>query len=326
MKYMRKFISIILLIFVFTGCTSYAQNQNLRFANNDYINIWSESFGNHKNPAVLLISGAGSQGILWPDIFCKELAKQGYFVIRFDHRDSGKSTSVNYLFDQYTIMDMAKDAVAVLDHYKIKKANIVGFSMGGQIGQFLGAYYPNRVNSLTLIATSTSFKEGFRAFLGNYNHDDNDLSQPSDEYLSWTTSYLFNKHKSNLEGSVDDFMECWRMLNGNQTPFDEELFYKIALENYYRGNGDNAYNHHAFAMISSFDEHAKVPQLIKAPTIVLHGTADPLFGVDHGQSLQKNIKGAKLIIVEGMGHCLNTKFYGKIINAIKEVSNKSQID
>src|SRR6516164_2532126 len=93
------------------------------------IHLWVESFGSSSDTPILLITGAGSQGILWPNEFCQKLAGHGYFVIRYDHRDTGKSSRIDYQVSPYTVMDLSRDAIAVLDHFNIESAHIIGFSM-----------------------------------------------------------------------------------------------------------------------------------------------------------------------------------------------------
>lgn len=287
-------------------------------ANN--IKLWTESFGDEHNPPILLIIGAGAQSILWPDKFCQKLADQGFYVIRYDHRDTGESSKINFKKHPYTVMDLTKDAVAVLDKYKINQANIVGFSMGGQIAQFMAAYYPSRVLSLTLIGTSTSFKEGFDAFAGVAPKEDA-LSAPLPYYVEWATRKVDYKKQTRSQ-KIKDFIHSWKLLNGDKTPFDEKLYTLIAERSFARSKLDNPYFHHSKAMQASFAEHEKAPSLITAPTLIIHGTEDPVFGVDHAEALHDAISDSKLEIIEGMGHALNTHFYDQIVGLIKERAQK----
>ncbi len=118
------------------------------------VDICTESFGNSNDPAVLLIMGAMSSLDWWDRDFCLRLADQGRFVIRYDHRDVGRSTIYEPGTSNYTITDMADDAAGVLDAYSIEQAHIVGMSLGGLIGQILALRYPDRVFTLTLMASS----------------------------------------------------------------------------------------------------------------------------------------------------------------------------
>jgi pimeloyl-ACP methyl ester carboxylesterase len=282
------------------------------------VTLWTESFGAKQNPPILLIIGAGSQAILWPDEFCQKLAKEGFFVIRYDHRDSGKSSAVNYPKQPYTVMDLSKDATAVLDYYKIKKAHIVGFSMGGQIAQFLGAYFPSRVLTLTLMATSTSFKEGFDAFAGNPIEG---LSPPKDYYVKWATRGV-DQTKQTTNERIKDFVHSWKLLNGDKIPFDTALYTQIAKDSLTRSKLTNPYSGHALAMKASFADHKRAPGLIKAPTLIIHGSEDPVFEVDHAEALHDTITDSELVIIDNMGHNLNTHFYDEIIALIKAQTQK----
>ena len=127
-------------------------NEEILKINN--VEICTESFGNPNNPAVLLIMGAMSSLDWWDEDFCLRLAERERFVIRYDHRDLGRSTTYPPGTSNYTITDMADDAIGVLDAYSIDKAHIVGMSLGGMIGQILALRYPDRIDSLTLIASS----------------------------------------------------------------------------------------------------------------------------------------------------------------------------
>ena len=137
-------------------------NEQILKINN--VEICTESFGNPNNPAVLLIMGAMSSLDWWDEDFCLRLAERERFVIRYDHRDLGRSTTYPPGTSNYTITDMADDAIGVLDAYSIEKAHIVGMSLGGMIGQILALRYPDRIDSLTLIASSVRFDLSLRSW------------------------------------------------------------------------------------------------------------------------------------------------------------------
>lgn len=278
------------------------------------INIWIESFGDPKDEPIVLISGAGAQCVLWPSAFCQKLVEQGYFVIRYDNRDTGKSSAVNYTESPYTILDLAKDAVEVLKSFSLKSAHIVGFSMGGQIAQFIGAYYATYAKSLTLIGTSTSFKEGFDAFSGKEIIEG--LSPPRSHYIKWATRPV-NVDQQSLAEKVEDFVTSWKFLSGDKAPFDEKLYKEIGIDCYERSELTNPYPNHALAMQASYEEHRKAPALIKVPTLIIHGTEDPVFPIDHAESLHKAIKGSNLAIVNDMGHNVGAIFFDEIIKLIR---------
>ena len=113
------------------------------------INIWYETFGNETDQAILLIMGNSAQGIMWPDDFCQTIANNNRYVIRFDNRDTGLSTCLDFDETPYNLFDLAKDALGLLDALQIKKAHIVGLSMGGSIAQLLAITNADRIFSIT---------------------------------------------------------------------------------------------------------------------------------------------------------------------------------
>lgn len=278
------------------------------------MDIWVESFGDPKNTAILLVSGAGSQCKNWPDEFCNRIAADGYFVIRYDHRDTGKSSPVNYFQTPYTSMDLTKDAIGVLDSFDIQSAHIVGFSMGGQIAQFIGAYFPDYALSITLIATSISFKEGFDAFLGTMSNDG--LSQPKQKYITWAIR-LTDVTGLSHEEKIRDFLLSKKLLNGEKAPFDEDFWEKIAHDVYTRSELHNPYPNHAMAMKASYKDHAEALPRIDKETLIIHGKEDPVFEIDHAHALHEKIQKSRLVFIDDMGHHLNTRFFDELLSLIK---------
>ncbi|PIE37184.1 MAG: alpha/beta hydrolase, partial [Gammaproteobacteria bacterium] len=130
------------------------------------VKIWSESFGDKSNPALLLIMGAMNQSVFWPKEFCEELAKSGYYVIRYDHRDTGKSDGIDYQKNPYDLTVMKNDALSVLNAHHTKEATVVGLSMGGYISQLLAVENPEKVSRLVLISTSADHRPYMEATMG----------------------------------------------------------------------------------------------------------------------------------------------------------------
>ncbi|MBA3814177.1 MAG: alpha/beta hydrolase [Alphaproteobacteria bacterium] len=169
------------------------------------LEFWTETFGKRENPALVLIMGSGGQGLLWPQKFCEELAdKGGFFVIRYDNRDVGLSSTIDYQKSPYTLLDMAKDAVAILDDYDIRKAHVVGMSMGGPIAMLMEAHFPDRVASLTLMATTSDMRSNFAALQGKPSPSP--LSPPQPVIVEWVKSYVANPPKT-LDEKVEKFLE-----------------------------------------------------------------------------------------------------------------------
>src|SRR5262249_18339274 len=130
------------------------------------IDIWCEDFGNSREPALLLVMGAGGQALLWPDEFCAALAAAGRYVIRYDNRDTGQSTCFDFAQSPYTLSDMARDAVGVLDAFGIERAQVAGASMGGMIVQTLAIEHAPRLRTLTSIMSSPSGASIMKGMLG----------------------------------------------------------------------------------------------------------------------------------------------------------------
>ena len=173
------------------------------------LEIYTESFGTQKKPAILLIAGAMAPARFWTDEFCQQLADAGYCVIRYDHRDMGLSSAVDYTQNPYTVDDLAQDAIAVLDAYNIQKADIIGHSMGSIIAQLMALDYPTRVSRITLISSPLLV-----------------AVQPNaqeQEILDATWQVLMkNKPTKNYTESVDGFMQSYEYLHGD-IPIDTDV-------------------------------------------------------------------------------------------------------
>lgn len=231
------------------------------------IEIWTESFGDKKNPAVLLIMGSGGQGLLWPQQFCEDLASKGYYVIRYDNRDTGLSSSFDFKTSPYTLLDLAKDAVSILDAYGIKKANVVGASMGGEVGMLLAAHYPERVSSLSLIMTTTDMKPAFSALQGQAYSSA--LSGPKSTVIE-AAKKMSNPPKT-LKEQIEMFVETSKINAGTKVPVDEAMIRELGLQAFIRMKNPAAAANHYAATMASYQLHEEAASKIKAPTIIIHG-------------------------------------------------------
>lgn len=315
-KTLKKTAILIVSLFALISQSLHALEPKVILANG--LEFWTESFGNKKNPAVLLIMGTGGQGLLWPQAFCEALADKGFYVIRYDNRDTGLSSSIDFKQSPYTILNLAKDAITILDSYKIQKANIVGGSMGGEVGVILAANYPSRVASLTLFSTTTDMKPAMEAFLG-LPTTDNTLSPPKPAILEGVKKMV--KPPKTLEEKLNNFMKGVALNAGSKVPVDKALMRQLGLQSFVRMlNPDGAANHFA-AVIASYQLHQDAIPKVKAPTVILHGDQDPVFGMDHALALHKAIPQSKLIVIPGMGHGVtNPQFYKPAIEGILEVA------
>lgn len=286
------------------------------------IQIEYETFGNPSGRPLLLIVGLGAQMIHWDDDLCKDLSKRGHYVIRFDNRDAGLSTK----FDEsgvpdlveffrkikqgekvkppYTLDDMAEDAVGLLDDLGIQKAHICGMSMGGMIAQTIAIRHPSRVLSLISIYSTTGNPE---------------VPQPKPEVIGM----LFTPPPNEREARIEQMLGFFKAITGPGFPLDEKWTRKIVAESYDRCFYPQGIVRQLVAIITQTN---RVPALatVEAPTLVVHGTEDPLMSVEGGRDTAKAIPGAQLMLIEGMGHDLpHGGPWHRIIEAIAAHTQKA---
>ncbi|MEU1631220.1 alpha/beta hydrolase [Streptomyces sp. NPDC020096] len=274
------------------------------FVSSGELQLWTERFGSPEDPAVLLIMGTSAQGIGWPDKLVKAIVAGGRHVIRFDHRDTGRSTCVDFATIPYTLADMAADATAVLDGHRVTAAHIVGASLGGAIAQWLAVHRPERVLTLTAIMSGPMGCDAgpawARAMAGQVP-DPDDLPPPAPSFLRHLA------HRATLPQATRDEhvaanLETWRVLNGDVLAFDEVSARRFVEASYDRATDPAAaLNHDLAGRHMTDDRHASLSS-IKAPTLVVHGTEDPLRPLPHGQALAEQIPHARLQAIPGMGH------------------------
>lgn len=274
------------------------------------IEIAYDTFGNKDNEPILLIMGLSAQMILWEDEFCFRLAEKGFYVIRFDNRDVGMSTKMTALgmpniqalllgklsVAPYTILDMAKDTVGLLGALQIEKAHVIGVSMGGMIGQEIAISYPDRLMTLTSIMSTTGSPL---------------LPPPSPEAIE----ILFRPIPTTRDTFVSYFMDVWRVLSGPRFPMDDITAGRLGVETYRRGV-DPAGNARQLAAIFVSGSRKERLASVKSPTLVIHGTQDPLLSIECGIDTAESIPKASLKIFDGMGHWLPPGLWPEIIGAI----------
>jgi pimeloyl-ACP methyl ester carboxylesterase len=242
-----------------------------------------DTFGDAAEPAVLLIMGGAASMDRWEPRFCERLAERGRHVIRYDHRDTGGSTTYPPGRPGYTGDDLVEDAVAVLDRLGIERAHIVGMSMGGAIAQRIAVDHPGRVLSLTLLCTSPIGSGG------------SELPPPAKDLFGaaeepdWT----------DREATIAHLLAVERPYAGTRG-IDEAEAREIIGQAYDRSTSMASANNHFIAGGSDI-ERARLAE-ITAPTLVVHGTADPLFPPAHGEVLAREIPDARLLLIDGLGH------------------------
>jgi len=285
------------------------------------IDIWYETFGKKQDPAVLLVMGGFCQGIMWPTEFCEALAQEGFYVIRYDHRDAGLSTCFDFQNNPYDLTDMAKDGLGLLDSLGVSQANLVGLSMGGPIAELMAIHAPKRVSTLTLIATSSDFTPMSLAFAHSFR-EELSLSRPTDLYLGWMNQFLESPPKTEDE-MVKLRVKGWSILSGNVVPFDEEGNAKLQRQFLSRAKHPETMGNHLLAINKSLFLVQTAPGQVTVPTLIFHGSEDQIFPPDHGPALAKAIAGSTFVPVEGFGHVPNQHFYNLFITKIKQHTKRS---
>jgi pimeloyl-ACP methyl ester carboxylesterase len=264
------------------------------------VEICSETFGEPSDPAVLLIMGAMASMLWWPDEFCRRLAGSGRFVIRYDNRDTGRSTGYEPGTATYTGDDMAADAVRVLDEHGVERAHVVGMSMGGGIAQQVVLDYPDRVLSLTAISTSAIDGGG-------------GLPGPTPEYMRHAAAFG-DLDWTDTEAVADLIVRDARALSGTRHAFDETAAREFVARDLERAiDPSRLVNHDS---IGGGEPKPRRARDIGVPLLVIHGTADPLLPLPHGVALAEAVPGATLVKVEGGGHELHENDWDQMLEAI----------
>ena len=266
------------------------------------IQLCTEPFGDPADPPILLIMGIGASMLWWEEGFCRMLADDGRFVIRYDHRDTGRSVTYEPGHPGYTGADLVADAAGVLDAYGIAAAHVVGVSAGGAFAQLLALDFPDRVRSLVLISTSAA------------TPGDRDLPPPAEEFGRFLIEAKVDW--SHAESVIEYLVGYSRVLAGGQRPFDEAATRKLVGRDIERAYNLAATQNHD---LLPDNERSREPlSSITAPTLVIHGTADPMFPLGHGQGLADEIPGARLLTLQGAGHGVDRADWRPIVNAILE--------
>ena len=250
------------------------------------VEICTEPFGDPADAAVLLVAGLGGSMLWWDEMFCATLAARGRFVIRYDQRDTGRSVTYPAGRPGYSGADLVADAAGVLDAYGIRAAHVVGVSAGGALAQVLAVDDPGRVLSLVLI--STSFVVG---------DDRAPLPGPTEELTRfWGTPM---PDSADRDAALDHLVAYQRLLTGGRRPFDDAFARDLVRRDMERARSHPSAGNHELIEGAAPREPVSA---ISAPTLVVHGTADPLFPVEHGEALATAIPGARLLLLDGAGH------------------------
>jgi pimeloyl-ACP methyl ester carboxylesterase len=272
------------------------------------VELWTESFGDPADPPILLVMGLGASMLWWDEGFCRMLADAGRFVIRYDHRDTGRSVTYEPGRPGYTGADLVADAVGVLDAYGITAAHVAGVSAGGALVQLIALDFPDRVRSLVLISTSPALPGG------------RELAPPTEEFTRFVSTTQVDW--SDAASVVEYLVDYSRLLAGGQRPFDETAARDLAQRDVERARDFAAARNHDIIPEGARRSRASLSS-IDVPTLVIHGNADRMFPLDHGQALADEIPTAALLSLPGAGHGLIRADWWTIVGAIVEQTNRS---
>ena len=285
------------------------------------IDLCYETFGNPDHPPVLLIMGLGGPMNWWSPTFCQKLSDRGFFVIRYDNRDTGRSTKLRQhqvtkrdivrtalRRDRapYTIGDLAVDAVGLLDHLDVKRAHVVGVSMGGMIGQTLAIDHHERVLSLTSIMSTTG-----RRTVGRFHPK--------------LIPLLLGSTGSTRDSYAKQAIRSAEALASPSYPPTREASLARAHETYDRGWSASGTARHMLAVLTQPDRTKRLSE-VDLPVTVIHGKNDPLVHRSGGQATARAIRGAEHVEIEGMGHDLPVELYNTFIDAIAETAARAAVD
>lgn len=280
------------------------------------IELVYDTFGDPGAPPLLLIMGLACQMLAWDDDFCAMLAARGYWVTRFDNRDIGLSTKCSQsgvpdvaamlaqsmkgqpVTAPYTLHDMADDTVGLMDALGIGNAHVVGASMGGAIAQLIAVHHRPRLRTLTSIM-ATSGAPG--------------LPPPTPEAMA----VLFTPTPTERSAYIERYIRTWKVLRGPGFPLDEARDPERASQLHARGLNPPGVARQLAAIIASGSRKKQLASLL-VPTLVIHGDADPLVPVECGIDVAHTVPGAKLMVIEGMGHALPIPMWPRLVDAIAE--------
>ena len=251
------------------------------------VELCTEPFGVPADPPVLLVMGVGASMLWWEEGFCRQLAEGGRFVIRYDHRDTGRSVTYEPGRPEYTGADLTADAVGVLDGFGISAAHLVGVSAGGGIAQEVALDAPDRVLSLSLISTSP------------VTPGDRDLPPPTAEFSRFVATAEVDW--SNPDSVTDYLVDYSRILAGGERAFDGARVRELVRRDVERARDFAAVQNHD--LMSHGEGSPKPLSSITSPTLVIHGTADPMFPIEHGEALASRGSGSARATVARDHHC-----------------------
>lgn len=287
------------------------------FAPANGIELCYQEMGEPNGEPLILVMGLATQMIAWDPGFCSLLADRGFRVVRFDNRDSGRSTTldaagppsrVDMMMGRrataaYLLRDMARDTTGLMDHLEIESAHVVGVSMGGMIAQTLAIEFPDRVRSAVSIMSTTGSRwvglPSFKAF-----------------------GALLAAPPRNRDGMIERTLRTFRVIGSPGFPFDEERVREIAGRSYDRGHSSAGVARQLHAILASGDRTRALREL-DLPATVIHGGSDPLVRPSGGRATARAIPGARLRIIDGMGHDLPRAVWPQVADEIVATAGRA---
>jgi len=293
---------------------------NERFATvNTGVELCYETFGDPADPTVLLIMGLGTQMLAWDEQFCALLVERGFHVVRYDNRDVGRSTKIEgrpptlrqlALRDPraaaYRLSDLADDAVGLLDHLAVRRAHVVGASMGGMIAQTVAIEYPERVRSLVSLMAGEGGRRTGRPRLT-------------------ALRALLRRTPAGREAYAEHIARTYAVIGSPGFALDAELIREHARAAYDRGVSAAGAGRQLMAVRVSPNRTAGLRR-VRVPTTVIHGTADKLVRPSGGRAVARAVPGARLLEIEGMGHDLPAGAWPRIVDAIAATAARAASD
>lgn len=278
------------------------------------VSLCYESFGDRSDPPALLVMGLGMQMIAWHDDWCEQLASRGFYVVRFDNRDAGRSThfegtppTVRQLLlrrfrpGQYTLHDMAEDTVGLLRELELAPAHVIGVSMGGMIGQALAARHPDSVRSLTSIMSTTGNRFRGQPALAMYR-------------------LLLRRAPTDREGFVNHAAKVFAMIGSPGFPRDDAVVRDLAARSWDRDHDPYGTGRQLAGILAAGDRTQELRN-ITTPTLVIHGDSDRLIAPSGGRATARAIRRAKLLTIPGMGHDLPRDAWPRLLDSIQAHAN-----
>jgi pimeloyl-ACP methyl ester carboxylesterase len=275
--------------------------------------------GDRSDPTILLVMGLATQMLAWDERFCEMLVERGFHVVRYDNRDVGRSSRIEAkpptlkqiaLRDRraaaYTLSDMADDAVGLLDHLDVRRAHVVGASMGGMIAQTLAIEYPERVASLVSIMSNEGGRLKGQPQLAAY-------------------PVLLRKAPAEREAYAERAVEVMKVIGSPDFPFDADAIRERARTAFDRGISAAGAGRQLMAVAASPN---RTPGLraLRTPTTVIHGTKDRLVRRSGGRAVARAVPDARLVEIDGMGHDLPPGAWPRIVDAIVENAARAATD